>query len=179
MTHSRLNAVFIAHRPCLLRTVQRLVDNPNTAEDLVQDTYLRVRQALGRSEIDHLEPFVFRTARNLALDHLRARRVRQRTLIDAVPWAVVQAVTAQASPLAEAAHAQRLLVRLGTRIAQLTPRQQQIFSLSRLQGRTNAQIASRLQVSASTVQKELKLVMAFCKEMALPADDLSGTSPLM
>ena len=69
---SRLNTFFLTQRSPLLRTLQRLVDNPSTAEDLLQETYLRVARALRERPVEHLEPFVFQVARNLALDHLRA-----------------------------------------------------------------------------------------------------------
>lgn len=76
MSQSQFNSVFLVQRLTLLRTLQRMVGNPNTAEDLLQETYLRVSRALGERPIEHIEPFVFQTARNLALDHLRARRVQ-------------------------------------------------------------------------------------------------------
>lgn len=66
VSHSRFDTVFINQRLVLLRTLQRMVDNPSTAEDLLQETYLRVTRALGERPVEHLEPFVFQTARNLA-----------------------------------------------------------------------------------------------------------------
>nr|WP_232374645.1 sigma-70 family RNA polymerase sigma factor [Pseudomonas chlororaphis] len=146
----------------MLRTLQRMVNNPSTAEDLLQETYLRVTRALGERAIDHLEPFVFQTARNLALDHLRSRRIQARTLLEDVPPEVVESVAAPLSSAEDAAHAEQLLERLNMSLAQLSPRQQQIFILSRLHGHSYQEIAEKLAVSQSTVQKELKLIMAIC-----------------
>jgi RNA polymerase sigma factor (sigma-70 family) len=170
MNHSCFNAVFLAHRSSLLHTLQRMVRNPSTAEDLLHETYLRVSRALDERRVHHLEPFVFRTARNLALDHLRAGRLHERTLADDVPLAIVQRVPTRAGCLADAMHAERLLERLNACVAQLTVRQQRIFSLSRLHGSSHHDIATQLQVSISTVQKELKLVMALCTEVARRLD---------
>ncbi|WAH57815.1 sigma-70 family RNA polymerase sigma factor [Pseudomonas silvicola] len=166
MSQSHFNAVFLTQRLSLLRTLQRMVDNPSTAEDLLQETYLRVTRALSERAIDHLEPFVFQTARNLALDHLRARKVQERTLLEDVPSEVVYSVAAIQSTPEEAAHAEQLLMRLNTSLGQLTARQQRIFILSRLHGCSYLEIAGQLQVSASTVQKELKLIMAICVGVA-------------
>ncbi|WP_075806723.1 RNA polymerase sigma factor [Pseudomonas putida] len=171
MSHSHFNSVFLAQRVTLLRTLQRMVDNPSTAEDLLQETYLRVTRALGERPIEHLEPFVFQTARNLALDHLRARRVQARTVVDDVPEQVLHNVAAPVSSAEDAAHAEKLLKRLSSSLAQLTPRQQRIFILSRLHGASYLEIAEQLKVSASTVQKELKLIMAICMGVA---DRLNG-----
>ncbi|VVN82263.1 hypothetical protein PS710_01199 [Pseudomonas fluorescens] len=112
MSQSRFNHVFIAQRVSLLRTLERMVNNHSTAEDLLQETYLRVTRALSERAIDHLEPFVFQTARNLALDHLRARRIHSRTLLDDVPLDVVQAVASPVSSAEDAVHAEQLLERL-------------------------------------------------------------------
>ncbi|MDF2488862.1 MAG: putative polymerase sigma-70 factor, subfamily [Pseudomonas sp.] len=166
VSHSRFDTVFINQRLVLLRTLQRMVDNPSTAEDLLQETYLRVTRALGERSIEHLEPFVFQTARNLALDHLRARRVQARTLLDDVPEQVLHNVAAPLGSNEDAAHAQQLLKRISVSLGQLTQRQQRIFILSRLHGASYLEIAEQLQVSASTVQKELKLIMAICLGVA-------------
>jgi len=166
VSQSHFNAVFLTQRLSLLRTLQRMVDNPSTAEDLLQETYLRVTRALSERAIDHLEPFVFQTARNLALDHLRARKVQERTLLEDVPNEVVYSIAAIQSTPEEAAHAEQLLMRLNTSLGQLTARQQRIFILSRLHGCSYLEIAGQLDVSASTVQKELKLIMAICVGVA-------------
>lgn len=162
MSQSRFNHVFLTQRVSPLRTLERMVNNPSTAEDLLQETYLRVTRALSERAIDHLEPFVFQTARNLALDHLRARRIQARTLLEDVPLDVVESVAAPLSSAEDAAHAEQLLERLNMSLAQLSPRQQQIFILSRLHGHSYLEIAEKLEVSQSTVQKELKLIMAIC-----------------
>lgn len=162
MSQSRLHHVFLAQRVPLLRTLERMVNNPSTAEDLLQETYLRVTRALDERTVDHLEPFVFQTARNLAIDHLRARRIRSRTLLDDVPQEVIHNVAAPQGSAEDAAHAEQLLNRLNVSLQALSPRQQQIFILSRLNGHSYQQIAEQLGVSPSTVQKELKLIMAIC-----------------
>ena len=166
MSQSRFNSVFLTQRLTLLRTLQRMVGNPSTAEDLLQETYLRVTRALGERPIEHLEPFVFQTARNLALDHLRTRRVQARTLVDDVPEQVLHNVAAPAANSEDAAHAEQLLKHLSVSLGQLGERQQRIFILSRLHGASYLEIAEQLSVSASTVQKELKLIMAICMGVA-------------
>ncbi len=143
-----------------------MVRNPSTAEDLLQETYLRVNRALGERRIEHLEPFVFQTARNLALDYLRSRRVHERTMVEDVPLEVLQSIAAVASSPDEVAHAERLVAKLTMSLARLTPRQQRIFILSRVHGSSYVEIAEELNISASTVQKELKLIMAICVGVA-------------
>ncbi|AVI83505.1 RNA polymerase subunit sigma-24 [Pseudomonas syringae pv. tomato] len=162
VSQSHFNDVFLAQRAVLLRTLQRMVGNPSTAEDLLHETWLRVSRALTEHPVDHLEPFVFQTARNLALDHLRARRIHARTLVEDVSPGQLERVVAQLGKPEDAAHAKHLLESLSASLSTLSPRQQKIFTLSRLNGCSYLEIAEQLQVSASTVQKELKLIMAIC-----------------
>ena len=162
MSQSRFNQVFLAQRVTLLRTLERMVNNHSTAEDLLQETYLRVTRALSERAVEHLEPFVFQTARNLALDHLRARRIQSRTVVEDVPIEVIEGVASPLSTPEEAHQAAQLLERLCVSLSQLSARQQRIFILSRLHGCSYQEIAEELDVSLSTVQKELKLIMAIC-----------------
>lgn len=166
MSQSHFNQVFLTQRVILLRTLQRMVNNPSTAEDLLQETYLRVTRALSERTVEHLEPFVFQTARNLALDHLRSRRIQSRTVLEDVPTEVIESVPSSLSTPEEAHQAAQLLERLSVSLSQLSARQQRIFILSRLHGCSYQEIARELDVSLSTVQKELKLIMAMCVGVA-------------
>ena len=162
MSQSQFNQVFLTQRVTLLRTLQRMVNNPSTAEDLLQETYLRVTRALNERSVEHLEPFVYQTARNLALDHLRSRRIQARTVVEDVPIEVLESIASTHSTPEEAHQAAQLLERLSVSLSQLSARQQRIFILSRLHGCSYQEIAEELDVSLSTVQKELKLIMAIC-----------------
>jgi RNA polymerase sigma-70 factor (ECF subfamily) len=162
VSSSNLDAVFLAQRTPLLRTLARMVKNPSIAEELVQETYLRVARALSLRPVEHLEPFLFQTGRNLALDHLRRLNMQSRTLLDDVSDEELQAIPSGAPTAEESLHATQLLERLGSTLERLTPRQQQIFILSRLHGCGYDEIAGQLGISTSTVQKELKLIMSIC-----------------
>ena len=59
----------------LYRYLQRLVEDPPAAEDLFQQTWLRVMENLGRYDARRsFETWLFSVAHNLAIDHLRKRR---------------------------------------------------------------------------------------------------------
>jgi RNA polymerase sigma factor (sigma-70 family) len=161
---SRLDAVFIHQRLSLLRTLQGMVRDTSVAEDLLHDTWLRVSRALAERPIAYLEPFVFQTARNLALDHLRAQRRHACTLDSDLPVQDVHNIPQEGLDAEEAAHADQALQRLSACIARLTPRQRDIFLLNRVHGQPCPAIAQALGVSASTVQKELKQVMLICQQ---------------
>ncbi|WP_225775189.1 RNA polymerase sigma factor [Pseudomonas sp. Marseille-Q5115] len=162
MNPSRLDVVFLRQRLSLLRTLQGLVRNASVAEDLLHETWLRVSRALAERPVDHLEPFVFQTARNLALDHLRAQRRHARLVDTELPAHALHNVAEERSSAEDAAYAERLLRRLSTEVAGFTPRQREIFVRNRLHGQPCPAIANELGISASTVQKELKQIMLIC-----------------
>lgn len=166
MVCARFNTVFLGQRHSLLRTLQQMVGNPNTAEDLLQDTYLRVARATAVQPVAHLEPFLFQTARNLALDHLRSRRQQARTLVDGVSDEVLHNVASTAASPEQAMQDERSLRQLLLSVARLSTRQQRIFVLDRLHDCSYREIAGHLGVSSSTVQKELKLITATCTAVA-------------
>ena len=66
----------------------------------------------------------------------------------------------------DATQAEQMLEALSVSLGQLSARQQRIFILSRLHGCSYQEIADELNVSLSTVQKELKLIMAICVGVA-------------
>jgi RNA polymerase sigma factor (sigma-70 family) len=165
VSQSRFDTLFLQHRLSLLRTLQRMVRSTSVAEELLHDTWLRVTKAVAERPIEYLEPFIFQTARNLALDHLRAQQ-RQTLNLETLPLDDLHQVPAPGSNAEGATHAQRVLERLNASLAGLTARQRAIFLRSRVQGQACPAIAKALGVSTSTVQKELKFIMQMCVEAA-------------
>src|SRR5918997_6228675 len=61
----------------LTHRLQRIVGDHGAAEDLRQEAFARAWVSAPRdADDDHLRAWVHRTARNLAVDHLRRRSVR-------------------------------------------------------------------------------------------------------
>jgi len=71
----KLLAVFVALRRRLARAVARIVPQPEI-EDIVQETYVRMCQFDQVGNIRHPRSFLYRTARNLALDHIKRSESR-------------------------------------------------------------------------------------------------------
>lgn len=62
------------------------IAGPDAADDVAQETWLKVEKALGGvRDREHVETWLFRIARNAALDHLRRTRTRQRAEQNAAP----------------------------------------------------------------------------------------------
>lgn len=73
-------ALFAAHQPGLLRYLSRAVGQAEAARDLTQDVFLRIAgsSAIPASDAER-RVWIFRIARNLAIDHRRRHHVRLET----------------------------------------------------------------------------------------------------
>ncbi|SOD95958.1 RNA polymerase sigma factor [Caenispirillum bisanense] len=157
-----LELVFQTHRPTLIRRLMRLVGCAATAEDLVHESYLRVVGAMERQPVEHVPSFLFQTAHNLALDHLRRQR-RSDRLFDRDRSDADLAVVATTEPSPEGRAADRETVaRLLAVLAELPERQRQVLLLGRVEGLSYPQIAARLGVSENTVYKDMRAALARC-----------------
>lgn len=145
---SELLPVFLSLRKRLLSTISRLVRSHSTAEDLAQDTFLRLwerRETL--RDPRQLHGYVLRTGRNLAIDFRRRERI--------VPF--VQGVEhlefmADVTPTPEDSAIAREKVRLlSNAILALPPRAREVFTMARIDGMTYAEIGVALGISPKTV----------------------------
>ena len=75
--------VFAALRGRITRLVVGIVP-PKEVEDIVQETYVRVCQIENKDTIREPHSFMFRTARNLALDYLKRAETRLTAGVDAI-----------------------------------------------------------------------------------------------
>ena len=136
-----------AIRPILLRVARSIVRDPALAEDVVQETLARCLPVVGR--LDHVGAAVAycrRTARNLAVDHVRERS-------RAVPLSgreIGRAPSAESSLLQ---HERREA--LWHALALLNEPDSSVIRSFYAEGRTYAQIGSELGTSEATVKRIL------------------------
>lgn len=68
--------LFVANQPRLFRYFLRAVGHIETARDLTQDVFVRVtRAAIPQAPDGEVRAWLFRIARNLAIDHHRKHRI--------------------------------------------------------------------------------------------------------
>ena len=99
--------VFEAEESPLLRFAHGLTGVRETAEDLVQESFLRLHQHW--AEVQQPRPWLYRCLRNLALNHLRKRR-HESPLDDSRDWESTSPTPEQDLGRLEAAGTLRLLV---------------------------------------------------------------------
>ena len=162
---ARLDAIFLEMRTSLFRNVLRIVRDVPTAEELTQEAYLRTRKAIGSSEPQRLEAFLWQTTRNLALDHLRRSRVRSAVAQADIGGDELEDIPDQ-QPSAEERIIQKDDLRvLKAALEKLSPRARQVWLLSRVEGWPYPKIAAHLGVSPNTVFNDVKMVMGMLLDL--------------
>jgi RNA polymerase sigma-70 factor (ECF subfamily) len=152
---------FEAHAVELRRFLLSRVQCRETAADITQETYLRLLAQPFAQPVGNLRAFIFRVARNLAIDHVRGRG-RRAVLNQGLDN--LYAVTGESPPLADAAIAREQLHRLQQALLQLPALTRRCFELCRLDGLAQKEAAVQLGVSLSTVEKHIALALEFLRE---------------
>lgn len=162
----------------LYRYLVRIVREPATAEDLFQQTWIRVAENARRfDEKRGIEPWLFSIARNLAIDYLR--RAKPESLDEELPSGATRADTlADAHPGAvETLMRQQRSGRLADAIDELTPMYREVIALRFEEEMKVEDIADLLGVPLSTAKTRLRRALDALRELLaarLPGGELPG-----
>jgi RNA polymerase sigma-70 factor (ECF subfamily) len=142
----------------VLRAVRRAVGSNDTAEDLLHSAFIRLSEYSNRAAVENPSAFLVRTAANLAVDERRRVRVRRESPIDIDEMLEI----ADNHPLpAEVLAARERLEKGMAALESLGPRTREIFLLHRLDGLKYREIAARLDITVSAVEKHIAKASLF------------------
>ena len=130
-------------------------------DDLVQESFARMLQARETGPIRSARALLFTTARNLALDAVRRQRV---VAFEPITDDPDSPVLADSTDVIATVSKQQELELLTKAIQSLPERSRQIFTLRTAYGLTQRQIAEKMGVSESTVEKLMAQGIRLCAE---------------
>lgn len=157
MNNADLTTLFLSHARELRAFLSRTLRDEQLAEDLTQETFLRYAQQRDKAtalDVTHRRAYLYRTAHNLAIDHMR-REQRYGAVPDSEQR--VWQLEDQAPSLEDSTSQRQQLDKVRAVIETLPAKSQRIFKLTRLDGLTYKQAAKELGISESSVQKHLSL----------------------
>ena len=143
--------LFHAYRDKLYAFILKLSGSRETAEDVVQDVFMRIwmkRHQL--NEIENFSAFVFRMARNDAVNQLM-RASRQSLLLKQSRYADADPYVAPDESLT-LSHIRQSLTEI---VDHLPPQQKTVYQLSREKNLKHTEIAAYMHLSPSTVKNHL------------------------
>ena len=158
------NDLFLNHRQSLIHNIYRIVDCPHTAEDLAHEAYLKLLHASKIQDIVYPQPFLYQIGRNLALDHLRKERLRQRannhSKEDEYAGNFLENIPSNSpTPEQENAGQQQVALMLEA-LNGLSERRRQILVLHKFHHWTYERIARHYGISRSAVEKNMHVALA-------------------
>lgn len=157
---SAVTSSFLANYEFLKRFLSGFFSEREEIEDVAQETYLRAYVAEQMKAIEQPKAYLFRTARNIALTELTKK---SRKITDYLEEAGVSTVPDNAAGADSEAEAEELLGMYCEAVAQLPEKCRQVFLLRKVHGLSHRDIAVRMALSVSSVEKYLHTGIVHCK----------------
>jgi len=139
-------ATFAKNRPALVDYAAGILGSRESAEDVVQEAWLRLDGAAAAQPLRHPLGYLYRVVRNLALDLQRRSRFEKRHFRTGEKAEGIS--VERPSPEDEALHRQQLAMVLEA-LSELPPRTRTAVELHRLHGLKLKEIAERLGISVA------------------------------
>lgn len=164
-------SLVLAHERDLRAFLSRCLPHRDDVSDVIQETYAKLL-ALSperRGDVRSWRAFLFTTARNVAMDHLRSPAS---VPIEALPEIngadVLSGGGEEQSPdeIVNLTQEQDLLARV---IASLPEKCREVLTLRKIHGLSQKEIAQRLGIAEHTVEKHISHGVRLCAERVLGA----------
>lgn len=166
LTVQQLADLFSHMQPDLQAVGVRRTGNPETAADLVHEVFLKLQSIRTPLYSDgEARAYIYRMMQNLAIDHVRTES-RRSAIIDGAQILFEDAVM---SPEAIAISRDQLR-RIDRALGDLPPKCREAFVMTRVTNLTHKEIADRLGVSVSLIEKYQLRALRHCRDFL--ANDL-------
>ncbi len=157
------------YEPPLFNYIRRMVGNASEAEDLFQDTFMKVYDNLDRFRPEgSFRGWLYRIATNTCRDALRRRRLRRAFSLDTgqnpddVPLGE-RCASSTPGPAEKAAEAE-LAERLSAAIQTLSAKHRSVFLMARYDGMSYEDISETLKIPVGTVKSRMNKAVSILLE---------------
>ncbi len=156
-----LHKAYLVSRKSISRVVAKIVP-PHEIEDIVQETYVRICKIENSDNINSPKSFIYKTARNLALDYQKQAKIR---LVDGIDnmEALEQLLCEQyKDEMYESTLTDNEFSNFCEAVRLLPIQCRKVFVLKKVYGYSQREIAAQLELSESTVEKHIATGMKRC-----------------
>ncbi|WP_316757485.1 RNA polymerase sigma factor [Pedobacter aquatilis] len=152
---SAFNRLYKMYSANLMGVIMKIVNQQETAEDLLQEVFLKIKKSLLTYDESksRLFTWMLNIARNTAFDHLRKRSSRQERTSVVLEDAVEEMENHSQSLNTDTIGLKKLL-------EQLTLKQKVVLDMAYFQGYTHEEIAQTLHMPVGSVKTSLRLAIA-------------------
>lgn len=164
----KIASVFLSIRGGLARAVSGIVP-PREIEDVVQETYVRACQSGTADEIRSPRSFMFRTARNIALNYVNRAESRLSDSLDVIDD-VSELALSNGDTLSIVCSNEEFALFCDA-VRQLPLQCRRVFVLQKVYGHSYREVAEILQISEKTVEKHVSMGLTRCRTYLLARVD--------
>ena len=134
--------------------ISKYIDNPDTVKDLSQEAFYLLWK--NRSRLDEaigFKSYLLSIAKNLIHNHIRSNNYNRKYIETAIKVASENASSNELEvSTMKAIEQKNLLDLIHEEINHLPPKQKEVFQMSRMQFKSNKEIAQALNISVKTVE---------------------------
>ncbi|KAF1066271.1 MAG: ECF RNA polymerase sigma factor SigE [Pseudomonas citronellolis] len=150
----------------LRRALSRELGNSHDAADIAQSSFERALRYSQSNTVDSPRGLLFRMARNIRIDALRRnQRVRFDAMQEDEDGALTPALLQSELSPERVLLGHRSLARVSAAIEALPPRCREAFELNRSHGLSYEEVAARMGISVSQVEKYMVRSLRACRDV--------------
>lgn len=154
------DAIYEKYCKRIFAFVVRYVKSETDAEEIVQEVFLKIWENKNKIDVySSFESYIFTISYNSTISLLR-KRVTEKKYID---YLKNLQVAEDVFELTDEVYYTELNGQIQSLLSELTPRQKEIFLLSREEGLTHDEIAKKLGISSNTVKNHIVTTLNFLR----------------
>ncbi len=162
-------ALFRAYVEPLCAYAYSYVESEPAAQEIVQDLFARLWERRDSLEVPRcVHAYLYGAMRNRAINYVRNRRVEATFLQRALRIVQARATAPRPVPPDEDLNAQALAEAVERAVAELPPRCREVFTLTRDQHLSYAEVAGVLHISPKTVEIHMGRALALLRQKLEP-----------
>lgn len=173
---NKIHETYMAARNGVMKMVSRLVP-PKEVEDIVQETYVRLCQVDKPQTIVEPKSFLYRTAKNLALDHLKKAETRLVDGIEDDSDDLGGLADNHVDSTFQSVASQQEFAHFCESVRFLPVQCRKVFVLKKVYGYSQKEIAKTMKISESTVEKHIATGIKKCTQYMMQIDNKTAVVP--
>lgn len=151
--HEAFRDLFVAYYPKVKSFINHLIKNEAVSQELSQDIFVKIwENRLHLTQIRSLNAYIYRMARNTAINHLNRKFLENDYLSN-------YETLNDSFSIEEEFHAKETDLLIKLIVSKMPPQRQKVYILSRIQFLKNEEIADMLHISKKTVENHLNLAL--------------------
>ncbi len=161
----KFEKIFKTHYSSVKYFIFFLLKSEQDAEDLAQDVFTKLwcKPEIWNNN-DDANGYIFSMAKNVTLDFIKHKRLEQNYRDEQIQEILVKELFVSEDPL-NPIYRDEIQLILDLALNRLPKRRRMIFEMSRLDGMSNQEIASTLDISVRTVEHQIYLALHELKKV--------------